>query len=257
MSGETASGVAGADAAGGQREMITTASATVEVDDVAAAADAVAADARDRGGFVESVSVGENGGVFADGMPMPVGDGWITVRVPADDLDATIAALADIGEVSASSRSSQDVTDQAIDLRARIAASEASVQRLTELMAESGDVADLIAAESALAERQAVLESDRQQLAWLDGQVAMSSLTVQLVAPAERVSADPAGFSDGVATGWNGLVATLNGFVIALGFLLPWIGVAAIVVGIVFGVRGVVRGLRRRRARSRDGVDAD
>lgn len=234
---------------GSEREMITTASAMVSVRDVAAAADAVAAEARERGGFVESVSVGTNGssGVAYDGAPVPVGDGWITVRVPSDQLDATLAALADVGEVDSSSVSRQDVTDQAIDLRARIAASEASVARLTELMAQAADVADLIAAESALSERQATLESDRQQLAWLEGQVSMSSLSVQLVAPADPVEADPAGFGDGVATGWNGLIATLNGFVIALGFLLPWIGVAAVIVGLVFGVRALVRGARRRR----------
>ncbi|MFZ8393369.1 DUF4349 domain-containing protein, partial [Staphylococcus aureus] len=53
--------------------------------------------------------------------------------------------------------------------------------------------------------------------------------------------ADPAGFGDGLVAGWNGLIATLNGVVIGLGFLLPWIVVAAVVVLIVWGVRRIVR----------------
>ena len=76
----------------------------------------------------------------------------------------------------------------------------------------------------------------------------MSTLSVTLVPDTEPVEADPAGFTDGLAAGWNGLVATLNGIVIALGFLLPWLAVAAVVALIVWGVVRLVRGRRRRRA---------
>ena len=106
-------------------------------------------------------------------------------------------------------------------------AAQASVDRLTELMAQAGSLSDLIAAESALAERQATLESYQQQLKYYDEQVAYSTLTVTLTEPVETVEANPAGFGDGLAAGWNGLVATLNGIVIAIGFLIPWILVLA------------------------------
>jgi hypothetical protein len=70
---------------------------------------------------------------------------------------------------------------------------------------------------------------------------------VQLdAARGEPVAADPAGFGDGLAAGWNGLVATLNGVVVALGFLLPWLvvlGAAAVLAW------WITRALRRRRAR--------
>ena len=180
--------------------------------------------------------------------PSRDGGGWITVRVPSAELDGALAALAGVGEVTASNLSRQDVTDQAVDLRARVSASEASVARLTELIAQAQSVADLIAAESALAERQATLESDRQQLEMLENQVALSTLSVQLMPDTPTVEADPAGFGDGIAAGWNGLVATLNGVVIALGFLLPWIAVLALGAAIVWGVVRLVR-----RARSRHG----
>ena len=72
----------------------------------------------------------------------------------------------------------------------------------------------------------------------------MSSLSVQLVERSPAVAADPAGFGDGLGAGWNGLVATLNGIVIGLGFLLPWTAVAAVVLAVTWGVR---RALRRRR----------
>ncbi|MCR2811605.1 DUF4349 domain-containing protein [Microbacterium sp. zg.Y1090] len=259
---DDAAGAAGEAAQG--REVIATASATLEVGSGArAAADALAAisaGAEASGGFVESLSVGRAGSVmesdggyvdeygdvarYSDPYLPVVSDTWITVRVPAAELTATMEGLDELGEVTASRVSRQDVTTEAVDLRARVASAEASVERLTALLTESGSLADLIAAEDALAERQAELESLRGQLEYLDAQVSLSSLTVSIVTPAERVEADPAGFTDGVLAGWNGLVAALNGLVLALGFLLPWLAVIGVAAVAVWLIRRAV--LRRR-----------
>jgi hypothetical protein len=246
------------DAAVGEREIITTAQATVRVDDVAAAARSIGAAAEQRGGYVESMNIGEDGVVGSHGispeiMPYPVSGAWITVRVPADELTGSIDELAGYGTVVSSSINRQDVTEQTVDLRARIDALSASVDRLTELMGKAGSVGDLIAAESALSQRQAELESYQQQLKTLDDQVALSSLTVSLAQNTERVQADPAGFGDGLTSGWNGLMATLNGLVVALGFLLPWLAVAAVVAVIVWAI---VWARRRSRRAARADDDA-
>ena len=266
--GDTAAGAVAAD-----RDIITTASATVSVDEVDAAARAIANSAVAHGGYVESMSVGSDGTVYpvspSEGgvvydttypYPYPTDGAWITVRVPADELTAVVDELDDVGEVTATSLSRQDVTEQTVYLEARIDAAQASVDRLTELMGQAQSVADLIAAEAALSERQALLESYQQQLEMLDDQVAMSTLSVTVVPNVEPVTADPAGFGDGLAAGWNGLVATLNGIVIAIGFLLPWLAVAAVIALIVWGIVRVVR--RRRRGTDaatppRSTVDAD
>ncbi|MBN9176188.1 MAG: DUF4349 domain-containing protein [Microbacterium sp.] len=242
------------------REVISTASASVTAVDTRAAIDEITAAASAAGGYVESLSLGGNpvvydttGGV-APALPTdPIPQGaWITVRVPADALSDTIADLAQVGEVTATQVDRRDVTTETVDLRARVTSLEASVTRLTELMGQATSTSDLIAAESALAERQGELDSLRQQLTWLDGQVAMSSLTVTVTGPAPATSANPAGFGDGVNAGWNGLVATLNGLVVAIGFLLPWVGVAAVVVLVVWVVRRIVRRRAHARADSPD-----
>ena len=241
------------------RELITSATANIVVDDAATGAEAVAVAARTRGGWVESLTITEDesrsddaytSGMTDTSMPVPYAGSWITVRVPADQLDAIVADLSGIGEVRSSSVDTFDVTEQAIDLRARVEATETSVARLTELLDESADLSDLIAAETALADRQALLESYRQQLEDLEGRVATSSLTVTLIEPSEPVEADPAGFGDGLAAGWNGLVATLNGIVIGLGFLLPWLLVVAVVVAAVWLIVIGRRARARRRAAS-------
>ncbi|WP_375384066.1 DUF4349 domain-containing protein [uncultured Microbacterium sp.] len=247
------------------RQVITTASATIAVDDVAGGAQSVAAAAAALGGSVESMTVGQSGAVTpmggaSDGLSLaPSADGgWVTVRVPSDQLTALIAQLPSIGEVTASSISRQDVTDQTIDLQARIDASQVSVDRLTQLMAQATSTADLIAAEAALAERQATLESYQQQLDYLSGQVESSTLSVNLTSSSAPVTADPAGFGDGIAAGWNGLIATLNGIVIAIGFLIPWVVVIAIIAAVVWAIVSLVRrGRARRRAKASTGASHD
>lgn len=252
---DTATGAVDAD-----RDIITTASATVSVDEVDAAARAIANSAVAHGGYVESMSVGSDGTVYpvspTDGgivydsvpYPYPTDGAWITVRVPADQLQDVVDELDDVGEVTATNLSRQDVTAQTVDLEARIDAAQASVDRLTELMGQAQSLADLIAAEAALSERQALLESYQQQLEMLDDQVAMSTLSVTVVPDIEPVTADPAGFGDGLIAGWNGLVATLNGIVVAIGFLLPWLAVAAVAGLIVWAIVRLIRGRRSHRA---------
>ncbi|HWI30137.1 MAG TPA: DUF4349 domain-containing protein [Microbacterium sp.] len=239
------------------RDIIASASAAVLVGDLADSADEIAALAEGYAGYVESMNVGTDGDgvtpLVEDGSimyPQPSGPGYgsVTIRVPAEDLNAAIDDLDNVGEVTSVSINRSDVTDQAIDLRARVEATQASVDRLTQLMAQSASVSDLIAAEVALSDRQALLESYEQQLAQLESQVAMSTLSVSLTTATEPVEADPAGFGDGITAGWNALVATLNGVVIALGFLIPWIVVVALAALIVWGI---VRLVRRRRAAKR------
>lgn len=235
-------GSASKSGSGSARQIVATAQATVQVDDVAAAAQKIAAAAQKRGGYVESMSIGDNGSPvpLPEGIrgtaSSPVQNGTITVRVPAAQLTAAISALSAVGTVQASSISRQDVTTQAIDLRAQIDALQASVTRLTEFLRKSGSVADLISAESALEQRQAELESARQQLATLESQVSLSSLSVTLVRAPAPAQATPTGFGDGFTAGWNALVAVFDAIVVAVGFILPWLVIAVVVAAIVWGI---------------------
>ncbi len=230
-------------------EVITHASASLRVEDVRAAADALSALAVANGGAVESLQLGSLGSPVpytvtdATAQTAVIDYGWLSIRVPSDRVDETLAALGDTGEVLSTSINASDVTSVAIDLRARISSLQASVERLTDLMAQSGSVGDLIQAESALSERQAQLESYQQQLADLESRVAMSSIHIDLSRTPDPTTAEPGGFWDGLAAGWAGMLVSLNAVVIALGFALPWLVLAGVVVLVV---RLIVR--RRRRS---------
>jgi hypothetical protein len=237
----SSSSIVGTEADSADREIIASARATVRVDDIADAVEAIAALAEARGGYVESTDVSaEPTATSMDGnLPeQPSGGyGWISIRVPSADLTSVIEDLGDTGEVVSSSLSKQDVTSTAIDLRARVEATRASVTRLTELMSQSASVAELIEAEVALTDRQAQLESYEQQLAALEDQVAMSSLQVQLTPAAAPTTPEPDGFGAGLLAGWNGLIVSLNALVVTLGFVLPWLVIAGAVFVVVWWIR--------------------
>ncbi|WP_203135430.1 DUF4349 domain-containing protein [Microbacterium sp. JZ31] len=239
-----------------EQEIVRTASASIVVDDPAQAAEAIVTLASAHGGWVEQLSIGADqsftGPAETGGSAwVPDEGGYVTVRVPVDRLDPVMEQLDEIGEVASTQVGTENVTAQAVDLRARIDAARASVERLTQLLAEAGSVGDLVQVESTLSERQAELESLERQLESLESQVAMSTLSVSLQRDTPPVDPDPAGFGDGLEAGWNGLLTAVNGTVVAIGFLLPWIAVLAVVWLAVWGIRRALRRQRLRRAEAR------
>jgi hypothetical protein len=93
------------------------------------------------------------------------------------ELGALAAAAG--GEQTNDSISAEDLTKNIIDTDARVKAKELLTKRLTELLAtRTGSVADLVAAERALADVQEELDAARSNLAAMHGRVAMSSLTI-------------------------------------------------------------------------------
>ncbi|MGI5221307.1 DUF4349 domain-containing protein [Nocardia sp. CA-290969] len=170
----------------------------------------------------------------------------LVVRIPAAETDAFLNGLGEIGEVTEVSTNRDDVTMQWQDLDARITALQASVTRLRDLMARAANTADLIAAEGALADRQAELDSLTGQRRYLDDQVSLSTLTIDISTTADgKRDTGPSNFWDGVVDGWNSLIDWLKDAVVFVGQALPWLGFLA-VIGVVAGA--IARLARRRRA---------
>src|SRR5260221_10939354 len=75
-----------------------------------------------------------------------------TVRVPGDRMSAALARLRQIGQVAEDTQGSEDVTDQIVDLDARMASARATEQRLIELLRNrTGKLSDVLDVERSLA----------------------------------------------------------------------------------------------------------
>lgn len=96
------------------------------------------------GGFVDQITV------TGDTSTARVLRG--TLRVPGDRLPEALARLRQIGQVVEDTQGSQDVTDQIVDLDARLASARATEKRLTELLRNrTGKLSDVLEVERELA----------------------------------------------------------------------------------------------------------
>lgn len=165
----------------------------------------------------------------------------VVLRIPAADFDAAMLELAELGEVTGSTRKAEDVTGEVIDTRARIRAQEQSLERVEILFARAQSIRDIVAIEAQLSRRQAELDSLKGQLAWLEDQTSMSTITVYLEkatepAPPPKAEADDNAFVGGVKAGWNALaelgagLATVTGAVLPFALLALLLGVPAALV---------------------------
>jgi uncharacterized coiled-coil protein SlyX len=157
----------------------------------------------------------------------------LTIRVPSTKLEEALEAFKSLGDVESSSISATDVTMQKVDLDARIAALNTSIERFKQLISSATNTSDLIAAETALAERQAELDSLTAQLKYLSEQVDMSVIYLALL-PNDSFSAiKPIGFLAGIEKGFIALLNAAVNLTSILGYFIPWIiAIFVIVVGL-------------------------
>jgi uncharacterized protein DUF4349 len=75
-----------------------------------------------------------------------------TVKVPTDQIDATLVVIRSLGRVQDESRGSEDVTAQSVDLDARLANARRTEQRLVAVLEQrTGKVSDVLEVEREIA----------------------------------------------------------------------------------------------------------
>jgi anti-sigma factor RsiW len=100
-----------------------------------------------------------------------------TLRVPANQLDATLAELRKLGRVEAESQSGQEITAQYVDLEARLSNGRNTERRLTDVLQQrTGKLADVLAVETELSRVRGEIESMESQRKTLANQVDFATL---------------------------------------------------------------------------------
>ena len=220
------------------RSLIIEVTVGLEVADVEHAVNEVIGLAGTHGGELSASSVDLFDPQFAGGD--------LVFRLPPDETDAFIAGLdPGVGRRTQLVTSTEDVTLQVADLDVRIETARASLDRVQALLSEAKDLGEVIALESELTERQTTLEQLLAQQSYLDGRVAMSTVTVHLsAAPADGEPAESDDIGDAFRKGWDGFVGFLGGVLRFLGYTLPFL--------VVFAVGGVVAWRISRRVARRN-----
>ncbi|MEV7015021.1 DUF4349 domain-containing protein [Streptomyces sp. NPDC093991] len=204
--------------------IIRTASLTVRVEDVPTALGEARTATANAGGYVGDETTRRDGRGHERTR--------VVLRVPVDAYEEVLAELEGTGTLVERSAQAEDVTGQVVDVESRIRSQRASVARIRELMDRAAELSDVVTLEGELSSRQADLESLLAQQASLKDRTSLATITLTLsetpVKEAEKD--DDPGFLDALAGGWDVFLTMLRWLTVALGAVLPFAAVAAVVV---------------------------
>lgn len=150
------------------RFIIRSANISLKVNDLPASTARVEDLVADYAGYV--VSLNENAKAYAR----------VEVKIPNARLDDFVSQLADFGEVTSKWVSSRDVTEEMIDIDARIKNLVDLRARYRELLAKATKVSEMIEIEQQLSSIQSQLDSIDGRRKSLMGRVEMSDVTITI-----------------------------------------------------------------------------
>jgi hypothetical protein len=209
-----------------ERMIVRTGDMSLVVKDITQADDDIAQLAVTFGGYVVSSQIsGEEEEMR----------GSISIRVPDEKFDQALAELRDLAvRVKSESTNSQDVTEEYIDLQARLGNAEATEKQYLALLDKATDVEDILSIYNYLSQVRQEIEQIKGQMQYLERTTSMSLISVSLE---PEVTAKPL-----VRVGWSALEvlkSAARGLVVAgqvLATIAMWLLIFIPVWGTILGI---------------------
>jgi hypothetical protein len=232
-----------------ERMLVREADLTIEVSKYASAADAIARLAVREGGFVVSTEQHVTSEV-------QVLAGRVVIRVPSPRFDAVLASLQKIAAAVEGARSTtNDVTEEFVDVEARLRAKRALEERYLAILASAKTVAETLDVERSLGAVREEIERIEGRRRFLADQAAMSTFRIDLHEPYPALASESGGvgktLGDAVSKGVDGLVYVLAGLVI---FLIGGSPLLVITIVILLIVRAAGKRRKRRKVAAQEGL---
>jgi hypothetical protein len=120
----------------------------------------------------------------------------VSVRVPQAQFFTAMERITALGKVLSQSVGSEDVTEQFIDLRARLQSAQRQEQSLLSLLPKATSVGDVLTIERELSRIRSEIERLQGQLNFLERRVELATISVSLSQPPEEVGEPPFGSLD-------------------------------------------------------------
>jgi hypothetical protein len=153
--------------------VIRTATLRLVASDFAAARASVESVVAQAGGFLDQITV--------NGAPGAARTLSGSLRVPAVRLADALTRLRQLGQVTEDTQGSEDVTDQLIDLDARLANARATEQRLTDILKNrTGKLSDVLEVEREVSRVRLEIEQMDAQRLNTGRRVAYATITLQI-----------------------------------------------------------------------------
>lgn len=194
-----------------ERKIIQSASLSVEVENFQTSSDALIEIVERSNGFIA------NSHSYVTGTGRKRGD--ITLRVPKDAFLTVIAEIEQLGTVESKYISGEDVTEEYIDLQARLNNSERQEKRLLEILEMAEDVEDVLDVERELERVRGEIERLTGRITYLENRVELATISVSLYE--QEPITHSWGIRDAIRAAFEGFVSVIRGLIIAIGYALP------------------------------------
>jgi hypothetical protein len=172
--------------------------------------------------------------------------GTVVLQVPQRTFTTLVGQVQRVGHATSIVTTSNDVTGQYVDLRARITALDASRQQYLVIMTHATSIGDILAVQSRLNDLQSQIEQLQGQMNLLNAQTTYSTLSVDVTEAGQH--SHPAHKSSGLSKAWHDAI---GGFVAGFEWLVRLSGpvlFALLCLGALSALgRLAWRALRRRR----------
>ena len=181
--------------------------------------------------------------------------GWVTIRIPSDRFEDAVDRVERLGERVSSSLSSQDVTEEYVDLEGRLNYWEQQEEFYSTLLDEAESIDDLVTIQSRMQEVLLNIEQIEGRLRYLDGRTEFATLTVGLtevpVVFEPQDEGDPNTIQEAFEQAGDVLLATVGFLIIAAAVAIP-IAILVLFAWLIFKLF-----TPRRRDHSDDGPSRD
>lgn len=216
------------------RKTITSVDMSLEVEDVPGAIEQIAATARASGGYVSGSSV------YVHTYDQNTWrDGYITVRIPEAGHPEFLDEVSQLGEVTSRSVSSQDVTEEYIDVNARLENLKRQEQRLHEVLNMSRTVEEVLSVEKEIERVRGEIDSLTGRLNYLNDRVEYSTISIRLT-ESDRVIYSW-GLGDALSESVRGFISMVNALIILVGYMLPIVILLTLLGGLFVALRRMAR----------------
>ncbi len=201
--------------AGVERKVIRTADMSLEADNVSIVIETIENIAFEHEGYVSSSSVYDS---YYD-ADRQTRVGYITIRVPSSDLDTVLEKISSLGEVTSESTTGTDVTEEYIDVEARLSNLEKQETRLQEILEMTTTVEEVLEVERELGRVRGEIESLTGRLNYLDDRIDLATIDVQVHEPTPITQSW--GLRDALSDSVRGFISSVNGIIVFIGYALP------------------------------------
>jgi Domain of unknown function (DUF4349) len=172
---------------------------------------------------------------------VPAGEpasGQVTFRVPVDAFEPVLRELKALGAYRGERSSTEDVTNQYVDLNAQLVAWRAQERVYLRLLGRARSVADVIAVQNQLQQVQSNIERLQGQVDHLEDQSSFSTIVLQLREPGAAAGRPAGRLARAWATALNGLGVMAAAVLVGVIWLTP---VVVLAVAVLFGLRALRR----------------